>query len=430
MAFETDVVIVGAGAAGLSAARLLSHHRLRCLLLEGAELIGGRLRTVRRRGWQMPIELGAEFVHGRPAPTRALSGGSIELVKVPERRVQAGTKLELMQQTWQRLALALEPALQAPPRQSVADYLAEARLAPELDELVRMIVEGYHAAPLDDVSARAVAQDAARSAGGLDQYRTAHGYDQVLTSLEQGLDGDATRIELGQKVTRVTWARGRVEVETTGRGGGSRVSARRCLITASLGVLQAPPRDGGIVFEPEPASFRPRLSGLGMGSVARVVMRFAHAPWVPGPPGLEAVFAHIAGAPFPTLWREARAGEVQITAWSGGPAAQQLLRSEPSQLVDEALASLARAANVSLLDCQRSLLEAHYHDFNRDPLIRGAYSYVRPGGEEAAQQLAEPWEDTLYFAGEALDLQYPGTVAGALGSGEHVARRILAAWSE
>ena len=73
---------------------------------KGAPLIGGRLRTVRLPGWQMPIELGAELVHGRPAPTLALGGGAIELVNVPERRVRVGTNLEPMVGTWRRLASA------------------------------------------------------------------------------------------------------------------------------------------------------------------------------------------------------------------------------------------------------------------------------------------------------------------------------------
>jgi monoamine oxidase len=72
------------------------------------------------------------------------------------------------------------------------------------------------------------------------------------------------------------------------------------------------------------------------------------------------------------------------------------------------------------------LIEALHHDFERDPYVRGAYSYVRPGGEQAPRALAEPWDDTIFFAGEALDLEHPGTVAGALGSGAHAARRLLA----
>lgn len=429
MSFEPDVIIVGAGAAGLSAARLLAQHRLRCLILEGSELIGGRLRTVRRAGWDLPIELGAEFVHGRPSPTLALAGGSIELSKVVERRVLVGPKPELMEDTWQRFAEALEPALRAPERQSVAEFLQQSPLAADHQHLVRMLVEGYHAASLDDVSARVVAEDAAKSKAGFEQFRTAHGYDQVLSSLEHGLRGDAVRLELGRRVTRIAWSKDHVIVEASGRDGEARLHAKRCLVTVSVGVLQQPEGEGGISFDPAPPAFRAALDGIGMGSVLRVVLRFIRAPWVPAPPGLEPVFAHLSDAPFATLWREVRDSQTQVTAWSGGPAVRELLQLEPRQIVDAALSSLARASGVSLIELQRALLEAHYHDFNRDPFTRGAYSYVRPGGSHAAAALAQPWENTVHFAGEALDLQYPGTVAGALGSGEHVARRMIATWA-
>jgi monoamine oxidase len=430
MSFEADVAIVGAGAAGLSAARLLARHRLRCVLLEASTCIGGRLRTLRRPGWELPIELGAEFVHGRPAPTLALAGGAIELVHVPERRVLVGPQIEPLHDTWLRLARALEGARRAPPQHSVADYLQQAKLPRELDELVRMIVEGYHAAPLEDVSARLIAEAAAQSADGFEQYRTARGYDHVVTSLEHGLAGDATRVRLGTRVTRVGWSRGRVTLETEGLDGNAQLSVKRCLVTVSLGVLQTRASEGGIAFDPEPASFRHALPGLAMGSVLRVVLRFEQqAPWVPAMDGgFEVSFVHVPGAPFNTLWRETRAGQVQITAWSAGPPVASLLQLEPPALIDAALQSLARATAVDVSSCKRALIEAHFHDFNRDPLTRGAYSYVRPGGEDAARRLAEPCDDTLFFAGEALDLQHTGTVAGALGSGEHAARRIIESW--
>jgi len=429
MSFEADVAVVGAGAAGLAAARLLTRHGLSCVLLEASTLVGGRLRTLRRPDWQMPIELGAEFVHGRPAPTLALGGGAIGLVHVPERRVMVKTRPQPMHDTWRRFALALEAARAAPPDESMAQYLERAKLPSELEQLVRMIVEGYDAAPLDDVSARVIAEASAPAAEGFEQYRTAQGYDRVLASIEQALPAARTRVLLGKRVTRIAWSRRKVELEAEG-GESLHIAAKRCLVTVSIGVLQAPASQSGIDFVPEPPEFRENLRHLAMGRVVRVVLRFQQAPWVPALEGVEASFVHVPDAPFGTLWREARAGQVQITAWAAGPPALSLMYLEEPALIEAALASLARAAGVDIGSCRATLREAHFHDFNRDPLTRGAYSYVRPGGQGAARRLAEPWEDTLFFAGEAVDLQHPGTVAGALGSGEHAARRIVATWNE
>jgi phytoene dehydrogenase-like protein len=99
MMADADVLIVGAGVAGLSAARLLGKNDQRCLIVEAARVIGGRVKTLRRPGWQIPIELGAELVHGRPAPTLALDGGAVQLVPVAEHRVRAGRPPTLMKNT-------------------------------------------------------------------------------------------------------------------------------------------------------------------------------------------------------------------------------------------------------------------------------------------------------------------------------------------
>lgn len=421
---DVDVLIVGAGVAGLAAARLLGQHGLRCLVLEAADVIGGRLRTARRPGWQIPIELGAEFVHGRPAPTLALGAGSVELVPVAEHRVRAGAEPGPMPDTWPRFAAALAGARHGPPPGSVADYLERAKLPATEAELVRLIVEGYHAGSIEEVSARVVAEDAGTTAQNFKQYRTARGYDHVLTCLEHGLAHRDVTLSLQSRVTRIEWSRGHVQLELEGPAGPRRVSAARCIVTVSLGVLQA----SGIGFFPRPPAFAGALPLLGMGHALRVILRLDRDLWVPPCEGKEVTFVHVPEAAFGTLWREQRAGQVQVTAWAGGPQALELSRLTTEELVDAALASLARATRTEAGACQRALLEAHHHDFNRDPLTRGGYSFVRPGGEGAARQLAEPCEETLFFAGEALDLQFPGTVAGALGSGEHSARRLLTTW--
>ena len=74
---------------------------------------------------------------------------------------------------------------------------------------------------------------------------------------------------------------------------------------------------------------------------------------------------------------------------------------------------------------RRELDAALVQDWQADPCSRGGYSYVRVGGEGARERLAEPLDDTLYFAGEATDVEEAGTVAGALRSGERAAREVL-----
>jgi len=418
-----DVVIVGAGAAGLAAARGLAREGLSCEVLEAADAIGGRIRTLRRPGWQIPIELGAEFVHGRPAPTLALDGGAVALVPVPERRVVVTSDVRAMPDTWQRFARALSAARDPGRDESVASYLERAPLSAEDAELVRTIVAGYHAAPLDDVSAGAIAKDAAETAAKFEQYRTSRGYDEVLVRLEHALNHAPVRIRLRTRVERIDWSKQSVRILVRTTEGPLELQARRCIVTTSIGVLQATPASGGIEFSPRPPEFEEALGQLGMGYVERVVLRFERAPWPLAADGTEPEFVHVPAAPFPTLWRESRAGQTQITAWAGGEKAQKLSSFDERSLVEAALASLSLATRT---EPRPHLLEALHHDFGRDPYVRGAYSYVRPGGAAAPGVLAQPWEETVFFAGEALDLEYPGTVAGALGSGTHAARRVVA----
>jgi hypothetical protein len=434
---HSNVAIIGAGVAGLAAARLLTRHGLDCILLEAGDAIGGRIRTLTLAGWPMPVELGAEFVHGRPTTTLSLRAGTRQLIPVGARRLEnGGAGSDDMQETWKRFAKLTEPARSAPPDQSMRDFVLERRLGALDEQLVRMLVEGYHAAPLDDVSARVIAMDAAASEHSFEQYRVAGGYASVLRQLESELPPSLARIELGARVRSVHWSRNEVSLGVDLRGRDTRVECSRCIMTPSIGVLQhsrsASPRSpdpiaDGLEIEPYPAVLRAELVGIGMAPVIKVVLRFENPPWCADPALANVSFVQAPDGEFPTFWREARAGKEQVTAWSGGPRALKLHRAASAELPARALAAFAAAAHQDLDAVRTALLEAHYHDFVADPLTRGAYSYVRPGGTEAARRLSEPVEETLFFAGEALHPHYPSTVAGALGSGERAARRVLVA---
>lgn len=426
MEIDAEVAVVGGGAAGLAAARLLTKHGLTCVVLEAASRLGGRIHTLRIPQWQLPIELGAEFVHGRPEPTLAFD--EVELVRVPEHRVLARAEPSLMPDTWKRFARAMQPARDAPAGTSVEGYVEQQGLAPADAELVKLLVEGYHAAPLGDVSARLIAEDALSSADDFRQYRTRAGYDAVLRSLERDLQAASCRVVLGARVRRIAWQRGAATLVADYQDEPERLRVRaRCtVVTASVEVLRTAPSEGGIDFQPVPEGLSVALAGLGMGQVTRVVLLFEQAPWLAPVAGHVPTFIHVPDAPFDTFWRQTGEGQQQLVAWAGGPKSAALAGLDDASRVAAALRSLAQATGLGVVDCKARLLGAYSHDFNHDPFVRGAYSYVRPGASDPSRALREPFDGSLFFAGEALDLRYPATVAGALGSGEHAARKLLA----
>ena len=194
--------------------------------------------------------------------------------------------------------------------------------------------------------------------------------------------------------------------------------ARRAIVTLPLGVLQS----NSALFKPSLDMKQAALRKLASGPVIRVAMRF-HTPfWEARAP--EVAFFHVPEAPFPTFWTPLPMRAPLLTAWAGGPKAARLTGSSRDALLAAALRS------VGMVFGQERALKAQLdaalvQDWQADPCSRGGYSYVRVGGEGARERLAEPLDDTLYFAGEATDVEEAGTVAGALRSGERGAREVL-----
>ena len=117
-----------------------------------------------------------------------------------------------------------------------------------------------------------------------------------------------------------------------------------------------------------------------------------------------------------------------LTGWAAGTAAEKLLGRTPDELRAVAINSISETFGAPTAQIESQFVEMHFHDWSADPFSRGAYSYPAVGGIEAAQRLAEPLEETLFFAGEATDFQgYSGTVHGAIESGHRAAREILTA---
>ena len=192
--------------------------------------------------------------------------------------------------------------------------------------------------------------------------------------------------------------------------------ANRAIVTLPLGVLQA----GAVRFRPALRDKRKALGQLASGPVIKAALRFENPFWEERWPGT--AFFHVPRASFPTFWTPLPARVPLLIAWAGGPKAERLARVSEKNLIKEALHGVH-----ALFGRFPALQAALVHDWRRDPYARGAYSYVRVGGEGARENLAAPVADTLFFAGEATDTTgAAGTVAGALQSGMRAARQLLA----
>jgi monoamine oxidase len=434
---RSDVIVIGGGASGLAATRDLSVAGLKVLLLEARPRLGGRIHTLHEADRAMPVELGAEFIHGTAEELFAFAAPPVLVERLPDVHwwSQRG-KLRESPDFWRRVTRGLARAGRLERDLPFAAFLRSSRLSPADRKLLSHFVEGYHAADLGRVSSLSLAEnDGEQDAGENPQFRIVNGYDALLASIRAGFDPAHATLRTSTVVTGIAWRKGDVEVRVrTLPGSESAHRARAAVVTLPLGVLAS----DSIDWEPMPRRLRETLALLEMGQVCKIALEFRERFWAApgfvrkrtsrasrGTSGLN--FVHAPGAAFPTWWTHDPAVVPRLTAWSGGPPAARLLDLPEAARVDRALASLAAVLRVDRRAVDDLLDGWWTHDWRKDPFSRGAYSYALVGGKPARERLAKPFSSTIYFAGEATEEAESGTVAGAIASGRRAARAVIAA---
>ena len=270
-------------------------------------------------------------------------------------------------------------------------------------------------------------------------FRTRNGYSDLLKNFQSRLDPSHITVKVNTLVNAINWGQGVVTVSARSTGANSLYLAKKVVVTVPLSILRIESgMEGAIEFNPPlPKEKRAALDKLEMGMVVRLVLRFRERFWdsitPPGAPGRNLAnlsFLLAEDEYFPTWWTTLPFREPQITGWAPFQCAERLSGKDKAYVIQCGLQSLSRVLKVSLSDLEELLEGGYFHDWQKDPFSRGAYSYGLVGADGVQNELAKPLQAKLYFAGEATSSPGSnGTVHGAIGSGCRVAAEILGSQS-
>jgi len=433
---RVDVIVIGAGAAGLVAAAELVGTGLSVIVLEARDRIGGRIFTLNDVEQQFPIELGAEFIHGRPAEIiNVLRQNKIPIHEVDGDNWCAQNGRLSPCDFFSDVDEMLQRMNEDGPDESFANFLK--RCCPDASADAKKhalsYVAGFNAADPARVSVHWLVRQmrAEEKIEGDRAFRARGGYQSLLDLLQQRVAKAGVSVRTNTVVHRVEWSPGKVSVAAVCSKQAISLHSTRVLVTVPLGVLQARSGESGAIeFSPTlPPEKLDSIAGMEMGKVLRVVLHFRERFW-------ERIHAHdnrdrtlaqmsflfSQDECFPTWWTALPDRFPIITGWAPWRSAERL-ESGSVPVVERALQTLGGRFQVEKAEMDRLLEIAHFHDWQADPYSRGAYSYVKAGSVDAPEILGRPVKGTLFFAGEATDITgNNGTVHAAIAS----ARRAVA----
>jgi monoamine oxidase len=414
-----SVLVVGAGMAGLAAARQLVDAGWPVRVIEARDRIGGRVCT--NRDWGYPLEIGASWIHGdRDNPLNELARKAQSQLA----RTDYYTPAEIVidprlpptdyhQKTWQRFVESardqvdggsLGAALQAA---TADEELSDADRA-QLAFFVNTEIEDEYAADANQLSAKTF--DEGRYSGG-DQVVITNGYDALPKLLAEGL-----QITLSTPVTAVR----RRDKSVVIVAGDRSFEGPAAIVTVPLGVLKS----GAITFDPPlPEGHARAVQALGFGVLSKSYFRFSQRTWT----AENAFYEYLSSTAGPDAGKWAQwftlpsaAGPI-VLAFNAGERGRSVESASAADLMAGALPIARRLFGETVTP-----VEVRTSGWSADPYARGTYSFHAVGsGLDDRRRLAEPVSDRLFLAGEAVGTDNPSTVHGALLSGQHAAAQLM-----
>jgi monoamine oxidase len=412
-----DVIIIGAGAAGLLAARDLAKAGYHVCILEAAGIAGGRISTI-KENFQDPVEAGAEFVHGKlPLTFKILkeAGLSYEVVEGKMIGVQNGNwQTEEHDAHWDEFMKRLG---KLKTDITILQFLEENFSTPEylpLRQAVQRFSEGFDLADISKASILSIKDEWKNIEKK--QYRIKGGYIQLIDHLVNSCRQPNTEIYFNSCVNKIEYETGNVTVYTNDN---KEFQANKLIITVSAGILQS----GTIQFKPELTEHAVAIQGLGFGAVIKFLLEFKTCFWKEFDD--ETGFL-LTDEEIPTWWTQLPAESNLLTGWLGGPNATKKIFDPDASLLQTALLSLSSIFRIPPGMLQEELINYKIINWLNQPFIKGGYSYNTLHSKKAINILSSPVEDTIYFAGEAISKsESQGTVESALQSGHDTAKMLI-----
>jgi monoamine oxidase len=416
-----NIIVIGAGAAGLIAARELARAGKTVTILEARDRCGGRIHPLPSAEFGYPAEGGAEFVHGEaPVTRRLLREAGLATLRIQGARwnVENGV---LSRDDWSDPhAGELHKALvELRSDMTVAQFLQQhfaGREYAELRSSILGMVEGYDAADPHRASVLAL-RDEWMDRGDSPQARVAGGYHALVDFLVSECRKHGVAIRLGAAVTAI---------EASDEGGvvhGANGDANACdavILTVPIPLLKE-------IELPAPERKKAEaVATIGFGNVIKILLCFETRWWLEKQKELADLTFLFSGATIPVWWTQHPSDVPVLTGWLGGPKADAMAHCGEHELIEAGVASLAGAFGLDPAPLMGKLVAARAIDWAKDPFARGAYSYATVETRQAQSALSKPDGRPVLFSGEALyrgrDM---GTVEAALASGLETARTIL-----
>jgi monoamine oxidase len=405
---SVDVAIIGAGAAGLGAARALENSGLSIIVLEARDRVGGRGHTIMAAP-DITFDLGCGWLH---------SADENSFVKIAER---LNFEIDRTRPPWREQSfdtgfplkerLDFIGALDAfydraeEAAKSDRDSAASAHLEPgnRWNPMINAISTYVNGCELDSVSI--LDMDAYEDTGI--NWRVRRGYGALMAAY-----GELCPLALNTQVTLIDHSRKRVRIETSQ----GTLTAGKVIVTVPTNLIA----DEAIRFHPALPAKVEAARGLPLGLADKVMLALEEPDALPKDGNLRGATMRTEMGSFHLR----PFGQPCIEGFFGGRFAQALEDAGDGALAAEAIDEI-----VALLgsDFRRKLKPLAESRWAHDPFARGSYSHALPGHAGARAVLAAPVDGRLFFAGEATSPNFFSTAHGARDSGERAAREVFAA---